>query len=70
MANEATVQPRETETTPVPVERVSRSRVADQDLTQLGFGRVFADHMFPAEYEQVPPCRLPMSRRSLTVRTS
>ena len=52
MANEATVQPRETETTPVPVERVSRSRVADQDLTQLGFGRVFADHMFLAEYEQ------------------
>lgn len=51
MANEATVPVREAEAT-VPVERVSRSRVGDQDLAQLGFGRVFADHMFLAEYEQ------------------
>lgn len=46
MANEATIQ-----APSVPVERVARSRVGDQDLTQLGFGRVFADHMFLAEYE-------------------
>lgn len=37
---------------PIPVERVPRSRVGDQDLTQLGFGRVFADHMFLAEYAE------------------
>ena len=36
----------------MPVERVTRSRVGDQDLSQLGFGRVFADHMFLAEFEQ------------------
>jgi branched-chain amino acid aminotransferase len=34
-----------------PVERVQRSRVADQDLSTLGFGRVFADHMFVAEFQ-------------------
>jgi branched-chain amino acid aminotransferase len=47
MANEATIQ---AESASVPVERVVRSRVGDQDLSQLGFGRVFADHMFLAEY--------------------
>ena len=35
---------------PIPVERVERSRVGDQDLSQLGFGRVFSDHMFVADY--------------------
>src|SRR5262245_15433245 len=50
MTNEATVHAPASEAAVFPVERASRSRVADQDLSQLGFGRVFADHMFLAEY--------------------
>jgi branched-chain amino acid aminotransferase len=50
MANEATIQARTPESASPAVERVTRSRVADQDLSQLGFGRVFSDHMLLAEF--------------------
>jgi branched-chain amino acid aminotransferase len=35
----------------IPVERVSHSRVAEQDVSQVEFGRVFSDHMLVADFE-------------------
>ena len=39
-------------TSAIPVTRVKRSRVADQDLTKTRFGTVFADHMLVAEWSE------------------
>ncbi len=38
------------QTSDFPVTRVERSRVSTVDFDQLGFGRVFSDHMFSMDY--------------------
>jgi branched-chain amino acid aminotransferase len=35
-----------------PIERVSHSRVAEQDFSKAEFGRVFSDHMLVADFEE------------------
>jgi branched-chain amino acid aminotransferase len=39
-----------TETFPIAIEKVAKSRLAELDLDNLAFGKHFADHMFVAEY--------------------
>ncbi len=39
-----------------PLTRVARSRLAEVDFTALGFGKVFADHMFSMDYRDGAWC--------------
>jgi branched-chain amino acid aminotransferase len=39
-----------TETLPVTIDKVAKSRLTELDLNNLAFGKHFADHMFVAEY--------------------
>ncbi|HWY38672.1 MAG TPA: branched chain amino acid aminotransferase, partial [Bacteroidia bacterium] len=40
-----------TSTLHIEVNKTTRSRINDQDVNHVPFGKVFTDHMFVAEYE-------------------
>lgn len=40
-----------TSTEPIKIEKIAKSRVGEYDVNNVPFGKVFADHMFVAEYK-------------------